>query len=60
VNANFELYNVSGIRLIQKIFHFNKDENSQVQLDLTGISPGLYVLCFDFNGIKKRTKIIKQ
>jgi hypothetical protein len=60
VNANFELYNVSGIRLIQKMFHFNKDENSQVQLDLTGVSPGLYVLCFDFNGIKKRTKIIKQ
>lgn len=60
VNANFELYNLSGIRLIQKIFHFNKDENSQVQLDLTGVSPGLYVLCFDFNGIKKRTKIIKQ
>ncbi len=60
VNANFELYNLSGIRLIQKMFHFNKDENSQVQLDLTGVSPGLYVLCFDFNGIKKRTKIIKQ
>lgn len=60
VNANFELFNVSGIRLIQKMFHFNKDENSQVQLDLTGVSPGLYVLCFDFNGIKKRTKIIKQ
>lgn len=60
VNANFELYNVSGIRLIQKMFHFNKEENSQVQLDLTGVSPGLYVLCFDFNGIKKRTKIIKQ
>ncbi len=60
VNANFELFNISGIRLIQKMFHFNKDENSQVQLDLTGISPGIYVLCFDFNGIKKRTKIIKQ
>ena len=60
VNANFELYNVSGIRLIQKMFHFNKDENSQVQLDLTDVSPGLYVLCFDFNGVKKRTKIIKQ
>jgi hypothetical protein len=60
VNANFELYNMSGIRLIQKVFHFNKDENSQVQLDLTAVSPGLYVLCFDFNGIKKRSKIIKQ
>lgn len=60
VNASFELYNLSGLLILQRMYHFYKDESSHVQLDLTDVSPGLYVLCFDFNGIKKRTKIIKQ